>query len=109
MPTFRRLHLNLWTEGEQIWIGRDSWDRGSEPFDVRMLYGKKAYVGLDLSRTTDMIAVLHDGLIYIICNSFLPAGKKGFIARAPKETASMSVGATTAGWRFTTGRAGSWR
>ncbi|MDB6454482.1 terminase large subunit [Falsirhodobacter sp. 20TX0035] len=89
MPNFRRLHLNLWTEGEQTWIGRDSWDRGSEEFDVRMLYGKKAWVGLDLSRTTDMtaivVAVPHNGLVYLICYSFLPAGEKGFIARAQSE------------------------
>lgn len=91
MPNFRRLHMNLWTEGEQTWIARDVWDRGEarKPFDDRMLYGKRAWVGLDLSRTTDLtalvVAVPHEGCIYLLCYSFIPAGEKGFVSRAQKE------------------------
>lgn len=89
MPNFRRLHLNLWTEGEQTWIARDSWDRGAAPFDPAMLYGKRAWAALDLSRTTDLsaivVAVPHADQIYLICYSFIPEGDKGFIARAQRE------------------------
>ena len=89
MPNFRRLHLNLWTEGAQGWIARDVWDLGGQPFDPRSLYGLPAYVGLDLSKTTDttaiVVAVPKDGLIYLIAYVFLPAGPKGFIARAQRE------------------------
>ncbi|PCJ75534.1 MAG: terminase [Rhodobacteraceae bacterium] len=89
MPNFRRLHLNLWTEGAQTWIGRDIWDRGAEPFNPEVLYGRPAWVGIDLSRTTDttaiVIAVPIDGLVYLISYTFLPAGPKGFIQRAQKE------------------------
>lgn len=89
MPNFRRLHLNLWTEGAQSWIERTVWDMGAEPFDPAMLYGRKAWVGMDLSRTTDLtsivVAVPMDGLIYLICYSFLPSGPKGFIQRAQSE------------------------
>ncbi len=89
MPNFRRLHLNLWTEGAQSWIERDVWDKGAEPFNPEMLYGLPAWVGLDLSRTTDLtsicVAVPKDGLIYLLSYSFLPSGPKGFIARAQKE------------------------
>ncbi|MFN4102225.1 MAG: terminase TerL endonuclease subunit, partial [Pararhodobacter sp.] len=90
MPNFRRLHLDLWTEGAQSWIERTVWDMGAEdPFDPAMLLGRKAWVGLDLSKTTDLtsivVAVPHDGLIYLICYSFLPAGPKGFIQRAQSE------------------------
>lgn len=89
MPNFRRLHLNLWTEGAQSWIERTVWDMGAEKFDPAMLYGRKAWVGLDLSKTTDLtsivVAVPVEGLIYLICYSFLPAGPKGFIQRAQSE------------------------
>ncbi|QRF66371.1 terminase large subunit [Ponticoccus alexandrii] len=91
MPNFRRLHLNLWTEGAQTWIDRDVWDKGAadEPFDPASLYGRKAWVGLDLSRTTDLtaisVAVPVDGKIYLLAYSFLPEGSKGFIQRAQSE------------------------
>ncbi len=89
MPNFRRLHLNLWTEGAQTWIGRDIWDRGAQPFPHEALYGRKAWVGIDLSRTTDttaiVVAVPVDGKIYLIAYTFLPEGPKGFIVRAQTE------------------------
>ncbi len=89
MPNFRRLHLNLWTEGEQTWISRDVWDRGAEPFNPEMLFGRKAWIGIDLSRTTDLtsiaVAVPMGGLIYVICYTFIPEGPKGFIVRAQTE------------------------
>lgn len=91
MPNFRRLHLNLWTEGAQTWIARDVWDRGLAVarFDPAKLYGRKAWVGLDLSRTTDLtsivVAVPVEGVIYLLCYSFIAEGPKGFIARAQSE------------------------
>ncbi|WP_208348716.1 terminase large subunit [Pseudaestuariivita rosea] len=89
MPNFRRLHLNLWTEGDQTWIGRDIWDTGAVPFERESLYGRRAYVGVDLSRTTDLtaiaVAVPKDGQIYLICYSFIAEGAKGFVARAQTE------------------------
>lgn len=92
MPNFRRLHLNLWTEGSQAWIGRDVWDKGATPFPHEMLYGKPAWVALDLSRTTDMtaivVAVPHEGQVFLIAYSFLPEGANGFIQRAMSENRS---------------------
>lgn len=89
MPNFRRLHLNLWTEGAQSWIERSVWDLGATPFDPAMLYGRKAWVGLDLSKTTDLtsivVAIPYEGQIFLICYTFLPSGPKGFIQRAQKE------------------------
>ncbi len=91
MPNFRRFHLDLWTEGAESWISRDVWDNGlmAAPFDERMLYGQKAWVGLDLSNKIDttaiVIAVPLNGLIYLIAYTFLPSGPKGFIARAQSE------------------------
>lgn len=91
MPNFRRFHLNLWTEGEQTWIARESWDRGdaAKRFAPESLFGRDAWVALDLSNKVDttaiVVAVPVDGLIYLICYTFLPSGPKGFIARAQKE------------------------
>jgi phage terminase large subunit-like protein len=89
MPNFRRLHLNLWTEGAQTWIGRDIWDRGAQPFDPEGLFGRKAWVAMDLSRTTDttaiVVAVPVEDRIYLLAYTFLPEGPKGFIVRAQTE------------------------
>lgn len=91
MPNFKRFHLNLWTEGAETWIDRDSWDAGlaAAPFDIRKLFGRPAWVGLDLSNKIDttaiVVAVPIDGVIYLIAYTFLPEGPKGFIKRAQAE------------------------
>lgn len=103
MPNFRRFHLNLWTEGAQSWIAPDVWDHGmaSAPFDPAMLFGRKAWVGLDLSNKIDttaiVVAVPVDGLIYLITYTFLPEGPKGFIQRAQTEKREY-VGWRDQGW-----------
>ncbi|WP_298491556.1 terminase TerL endonuclease subunit [uncultured Maritimibacter sp.] len=91
MPNFRRFHLDLWTEGAQTWIDRDTWDKGAaaDPIDPRALFGRKAWVGLDLSTKTDTTAIVAavpvDGLVYLLAWVFLPDGPKGFIHRARSE------------------------
>jgi phage terminase large subunit-like protein len=91
MPNFKRFHLDLWTEGAETWIDRDSWDKGmaSAPIDIRKLYGRPAWVGLDLSNKIDttalVVAIPVDGVIYLIAYTFLPAGPKGFVKRAQSE------------------------
>ncbi|MFV1442196.1 MULTISPECIES: terminase large subunit [unclassified Phaeobacter] len=103
MPNFKRFHLNLWTEGAETWIARDVWDQGlaKAPFDPAMLYGRKAWVGLDLSNKVDttaiVVAVPVDGVIYLITYTFLPAGPKGFIQRAQTEKREY-VGWRDQGW-----------
>lgn len=103
MPNFKRFHLNLWTEGAETWIARDVWDKGvaSAPFDPAMLYGRKAWVGLDLSNKVDttaiVVAVPLNGVIYLITYTFLPEGPKGFIQRAQSEKREY-VGWRDQGW-----------
>lgn len=103
MPNFKRFHLNLWTEGAETWIARDVWDQGmaSAPFDPRRLYGRKAWVALDLSNKIDttaiVVAVPVDGLIYLIAYTFIPEGPKGFIRRAQSEKREY-VGWRDQGW-----------
>jgi phage terminase large subunit-like protein len=101
MPNFRRLHLNLWTEGAQAWIDRPTWDKGGAPFDINELRGLPAWVGLDLSKTTDttaiVVAVPKDNEIFVICYTFIPAGPMGFMARAQKENRDF-IGWRDQGW-----------
>lgn len=53
--TFRRLHLNQWTQQEKRWIPIQHWDAcPATPCDIPE--GEPIYVGLDLSSTTDFTA-----------------------------------------------------
>lgn len=54
--SFRRLYLNQWTEQAARWLSLDTWDscRG-EPTPIA---GRTWYVGMDLSSTTDLTALV---------------------------------------------------
>ena len=55
--TFRRLHLNQWTEQDVRWLQMAKWDAcGELPFDPAELEGRVCYGGLDLASTTDVAA-----------------------------------------------------
>jgi len=55
--TFRRLHLNQWTEQEVRWLQMAKWDAcGELPFEAADLEGRPCYGGLDLASTTDVAA-----------------------------------------------------
>jgi phage terminase large subunit-like protein len=57
--TFRRLYLNQWTEQAARWISLASWDACQDPaFDRARLRGRRCYVGMDLSSTTDLTAIV---------------------------------------------------
>ena len=53
--TFRRLHLNQWTEQDIRWLPMDRWDEaeGFKEFEDR-----PCYAGLDLASTTDITALV---------------------------------------------------
>jgi len=53
--TFRRLHLNQWTEQDVRWLPMDRWDE-AEPFHE--LEDRPCYAGLDLASTTDITALV---------------------------------------------------
>jgi len=55
---FRRLYLNQWTEQDSRWIALDAWDACQAPIDPATLAGRRCYVGLDLSTTTDLTAAV---------------------------------------------------
>lgn len=55
--TFRRLHLNQWTENETRWLAMDDWNAcPSEPIDRAALRGARCFAGLDLSSKVDLTA-----------------------------------------------------
>lgn len=60
--TFKRLYLNIWTEQASRWLPMDTWRRcvGPErgPAWVRSMAGKPLFVGIDLSSTTDLTAMV---------------------------------------------------
>lgn len=51
---FRRKHLNQWTEQSVRWLPMASWDACDEEIDVRELYGRPCWAGLDLASTRDV-------------------------------------------------------
>ncbi|WP_118138609.1 terminase large subunit [Oceanicella sp. SM1341] len=101
MPNFRRLHLNLWTEGMQTWIADDTWRKGDMPWELEECRGMKAWAGLDMSSTVDTsalaLAIPFEGAIRLHVWTFLPAGADGFIARAQRENKDF-VAWRDAGW-----------
>jgi phage terminase large subunit-like protein len=58
--TFKRLHLNIWTSQESRWLQLETaWDPCNTPvLELELLRGRRAWVGVDLSSTTDITAVV---------------------------------------------------
>lgn len=56
--TFRRLHLNQWTEQDVRAIPMDQWHAGAIDFDTESLVGCECWAGLDLASTQDVTALV---------------------------------------------------
>jgi phage terminase large subunit-like protein len=56
--TFRRLHLNQWTQQETRWLDLAAWDRCAMAVKPDELRGRRCYAGLDLASTTDIAALV---------------------------------------------------
>jgi phage terminase large subunit-like protein len=53
--TFRRLHLNQWTQQDVRWLPMDRWNLcGGKKLTLEDFAGQPCYGGLDLSSTTDL-------------------------------------------------------
>lgn len=55
--TFRRLHLNQWTEQESRMIPMFQWAKCKGSVELEELKGKECWAGLDLASTTDVAAL----------------------------------------------------
>jgi len=56
--TFKRLHLNIWTEQATRWLPMEAWDECGGVVDATTLAGRSCYAGFDLSTTTDLTALV---------------------------------------------------
>jgi phage terminase large subunit-like protein len=56
--SFRRLYLNQWTEQASRWISLAAWDACCERIERHVLRGRRCYVGMDLSTTKDLTALV---------------------------------------------------
>lgn len=56
--TFRRLHLNQWTQQESRALDIAAWDASSGMVIPERLKGKTCFAGLDLASTTDIAALV---------------------------------------------------
>jgi phage terminase large subunit-like protein len=55
---FKRLHLGMWLDGAAApAFDLAVWDEGNKQFDIVDLEGCKAWIGVDLSKVTDLCAV----------------------------------------------------
>jgi phage terminase large subunit-like protein len=78
---FRRLYLNQWTEQDARWLALEAWDACQTPVNIADLAGRRCYVGLDLSTTTDLTAAVAvfpdadgDGFT-VLASFFVPADR----------------------------------
>jgi len=91
--TFRRLYLNQWTEQAERWIPMVAWDACKQPIDRAMLRGRRCYIGLDLSATTDLTAAVavfpdDEGGFWVLPSFFIPREnlvRRGNTDRVPYE------------------------
>jgi len=74
--TFRRLYLNQWTEQASRWIQMAAWDACRRLIEPASLQRRKCYVGMDLSSTTDLTALVavfpDDDGFDVLCKFFVP-------------------------------------
>lgn len=57
--TFKRLHLNMWTEQDVRWLPVEFWDECAQSISDQLIRGKDAWGGLDLSSKVDITAFVY--------------------------------------------------
>jgi phage terminase large subunit-like protein len=91
--TFKRLHLNIWTEQETRWLSMIKWNACDEKCDERVLIGKPCFAGLDLSSNTDITAFVMafqvDNSVVLIPRFWIP--KENATERERKDGVPYSV------------------
>jgi len=73
---FRRLFLNQWTEQQSRWISMHAWDACQGAIDRNALAKRRCYVGMDLSSTKDLTALVavfpRDDGFDVLAQCFIP-------------------------------------
>ena len=76
---FRQLHLNVWLDhSADPFVDMAIFDEGADPIDLDALKGKPCWIGVDMSMTTDLTAVVaafrdDDGGFLVVPTFFCPA------------------------------------
>lgn len=88
-PNFKTKHLNMWVDAPEIWIPHEIWaDNRILSLPIQKFEDYGSYIGLDLSTTTDLTAVVvvsnpdNSGNRYMLPMFFCPAAT---IERRSKE------------------------
>jgi phage terminase large subunit-like protein len=73
---FKRFRLNIWTESITRWLPSDAWAACGGP--LRALPSRRGFLGLDLSSTTDLSALVagfpdDDGTLDVLARFWMPA------------------------------------
>lgn len=96
LNTFKRLHLNIWTESITRWLPPDRWAACGATYDPAALDGRECYGGLDLSTTTDLTAfellfppTEDEGLWYLLSHFWCP--EAAIAARARRDRVPYDV------------------
>jgi phage terminase large subunit-like protein len=78
LQAFKQLHLNVWLDGAaEPAFDMTCYDHGSEPFDLDDLEGRDCWIGVDLSSTSDLTAVVavfprETGGYFVLSRFFVP-------------------------------------
>ena len=80
LNTFKRLHLNIKTGQQTVFIPLDQWDACDDEVDEKLLKGRKCFGGLDLASRSDIAAWVllfppdkTDGKWRVLPRFFIPA------------------------------------
>lgn len=77
--SFRQLHLNIWLDhSADPFVDMDVFDQGDGEIDMLGLEGRECWLGVDMSTTTDLTAVVaafrdNDGGFTVVPRFFVPA------------------------------------
>lgn len=94
LNAFKRLHLNIWTESETLWLDLAKWDACKAPRTFDELVGQECYGGLDLSSTNDITAFVllfprDDGAYDVLAYFWVPG--ESMIKRERKDRVPYPV------------------
>jgi len=78
--TFKRLHLNIRTEQDVRWLAMDQWEACGGPVGLATLRDMPCWMGLDMSTTTDVTALVQcfrddDGHYWLVPHFWIPDDK----------------------------------
>lgn len=93
--SFKRFHLNMWTEVENHWLDLEKWRSVPLSFWPEALKGKKCWVGVDLSSIIDITAV---SLVFPLWDDYFAILPFFFVPRENIDSRTLSDGVPYRRW-----------